>query len=58
MHQYPNYHINILKSYENQIKSLQDAREEGIQIEKSKKYSKILKNVKEQKSYERTIKMV
>ena len=58
MHSYSKFHLNALKQYEKQIMSLHQAREEGIQIEKSKKYSKILETVKEQKSYERTIKMV
>ena len=58
MHTYQNFHINLLRQYEEMIISICKAREEGIQIEKSKKYSKILEYIKEQKSYERTIKMV
>lgn len=58
MHRYPNIHRNTLRSIEKKIMSLQKAREDGILIEKSKKYSEILEEVKEQKSYERTIKMV
>jgi hypothetical protein len=58
MHHYKNLQKNILRTMEGLISSLRKAREEGILIEKSKKYKEILEKVKANKSYERTIKMV
>ena len=58
MHLYTNFDLNIIVNYETKIDSLKEALENGVDISKSEKFSKLVEDIKEQKSYERTIKLV
>lgn len=58
MNQYKHLQKNILRQHDNLIFELKQATKEGIDLEKSGRYSKVIKEIKLQKSYERTIKLV
>ena len=58
MHDYKYFMLNVLARYEEQVRDTQRALREGLDLEKSEKYKGIVEQIKIQRGYERTIKMV
>lgn len=58
MHQYDDLMLNVLVEYQRQVEQVQKAVQDGIQMDKSEKFKAMAKEIKIQKGYERTIKMV
>ena len=58
MHQYDDLMLNVLIEYQRQVQQVKKAIEDGLQMDKSEKFKAMAKEIKIQKGYERTIKMV
>lgn len=58
MHDYKYFMLNVLANYEEKVRDTQRALKEGLKLESSEKYTAIVEEIKVQRGYERTIKMV